>query len=189
VLPGQPARRYAALAARLRRAGLALALAQSESVAGITWRTLATSDLAEGPDALLALGAPTDRGELASAREDVAVLAEHGRRAGLSGAVGVEDHLLEVIVGRSPRLVERMRERILGSMAGGDRAELTRTLQTLLALDLDRTATSATLHVHRNTLAYRLRRIEETSGLDLSRPRDVACAYVAMRAESDRQER
>jgi carbohydrate diacid regulator len=39
---------------------------------------------------------------------------------------------------------------------------------------MDRAATSAALGVHRNTLAYRLRRIEELAGIDLNRPRDAA---------------
>ncbi len=59
--------------------------------------------------------------------------------------------------------------------------EISRTrLQTLIACRLDRTATSAALHIHRNTLAYRLKRIEEITGLDLGSPRDLACVYVAL---------
>ena len=44
---------------------------------------------------------------------------------------------------------------------------------------MDRTAASAALHIHRNTLAYRLRRIEAITGLDLASPRDLARAHIA----------
>jgi DNA-binding PucR family transcriptional regulator len=36
------------------------------------------------------------------------------------------------------------------------------------------------LHVHRNTLAYRLRQIEEITGLNLGSSRDLACANLAI---------
>ena len=122
VLRGRPSHRYAALATRLRREGLGLAVTHSDAVAGLAWRRLALADLREGDGVLLALGEPTARGELRAAREEVAVLAEHGRREGLAGMLRVEDHLFEVILGRSPGLVLRLRARILGSIAAGDRA-------------------------------------------------------------------
>ncbi len=55
-------------------------------------------------------------------------------------------------------------------------------LQTLVDCRFDRTAASARLNVHRNTLAYRLRRIEEMTELDLGSLRDLARVYVAMEA-------
>ncbi len=182
VLPGQPPQRYGALAARLRRAGWHLAVTQSESVVGLTWRPLELSDLGEGPQALLAIGTPTDRGELHAAREELVVLAEHARRVGLFGVLDADDYLLEMIVGRSPALVRRLRAKVLAPMLDSDRLEPARTLRALISCRFDRTATSALLHVHRNTLAYRLRRIEQITGLDLGSPRDLACVYVAMEA-------
>ncbi len=182
VLPGLPPHRYAALAARLRRGGWCLSLTQSECVVGLTWRPLELSDLGEGPQALLVIGEPTARAELQAAREELAVLAEHGRRAGLLGVLKADDYLLEMIVGRSPGLVERLRAKVLAPMLDSDRLEPARTLRALISCRFDRTATSTLLHVHRNTLAYRLRRIEEITGLDLGSPRDLACVYVAMEA-------
>ena len=55
-----------------------------------------------------------------------------------------------------------------------------RTLRTLVSCGFDRAATSAQLHVHRNTLSYRLGRIEEITGLDLDSPRDAATVYLAI---------
>jgi len=180
VMPGRPPHRHAALAARLRRGGWRLAVTQSDCVVGLTWKPLELLDLDEGPDVVLAIGGPRPRAELADAREEVTVLAEHARRVGLVGRLTAEDHLLEILLDRSPRLLERLRERVLAPLAGDDRGELAHTLQALIGCRLDRTATSATLHVHRNTLAYRLKRIEEITGLDLASPRDLACVYLAL---------
>jgi hypothetical protein len=180
VLPGRAAHRHAALAARLRRGGWRLTVTHGELVTGLAWEALKLSDLQEGADALMAVGEPTPRGELLAAREDITALVEHARTIGLRGVLRAEDHLLEIILGRAPVLVERLRARILAPLAEGDRAELTHTMRTLLSCRLDRSATSAALHVHRNTLAYRLARIEERTGLDLGSPRDLACVYVAL---------
>jgi len=179
-LPGRPPHSHAALAARLRRAGWRLAVTQSDCVVGLTWKGLELLDLGEGHDVVLAIGAQTRRAELAHAREEVTWLAEHARRVGLRGRLSVEDHLLEILLAGSPRLAARLRERVLEPLAGDDRAELAHTLRALLDCRLDRTATSAALHVHRNTLAYRLKRIEEITALDLGSPHDLACVYAAL---------
>ncbi|HWX95972.1 MAG TPA: helix-turn-helix domain-containing protein [Solirubrobacteraceae bacterium] len=180
VMPGRPPHSHAALAARLRRGGWRLAVTQSDCIVGLTWKPLDLADLGEGPAALLAIAPATARAELADAREEVLVLAEHGRQVGLVGLVRTEDHILEILLGRSPQLAARLRATVLGPLAEHDRGELARTLRTMIACRLDRTAASRALHVHRNTLAYRLKRIEELTGLDLSSPRDLACVYVAL---------
>lgn len=183
VMPGRPPHSHAALAARLRRGGWRLTVTQSDCVVGLTWKPLELRDLGEGSAVALAIGEPTPQGELAAAREEVILLAEHARRAGLLGRLNAEDHLLEIALERSPRLVSRLRTRVLAALADDDHGDLAHTLQTLISCRLDRTATSAALHVHRNTLAYRLKRIEEITGLDLASPRDLACVYVALAGE------
>jgi hypothetical protein len=179
VMPGRPPRRHAALAARLRRRGWTLTVTEGDRVVGLTWKPLDLGDLDEGPDVLLAIARPAPRDELAEARDDLVALAEHGRRLGLRGRMHAEDHLLELLMGRSPRLVARLRARVLEPLGGREHRELVRTLHVLVACRFDRGATSAALHVHRNTLAYRLRRIQEIAGLDLDDPRDLACVYLA----------
>ncbi len=185
-LPGQPARSHAALAARLRREGWRLAVTQSDCVIGLTWKPLDLRDLGEGHDVVLAIAAPTHRAELADAREEVTWLAEHARRVGLRGRLRAEDYLLEILLAGSPRLAARLRERVLEPLALDAHAELVNTLRTLLECRLDRTATSAALHVHRNTLAYRLKRIEEIAALDLGSPHDLACVYAALANDAGR---
>ena len=106
------------------------------------------------------------------------MLAEQGRRMGLLGRLNVDDYLPEILLGRSPALAARLQEKVLAPLA--DHAELARTLQTFVACRFDRTATSKALHIHRNTLAYRLGRIEEITGLDLGSPRGLAFVYMAI---------
>ncbi|QKW40863.1 helix-turn-helix domain-containing protein [Actinomadura sp. NAK00032] len=58
--------------------------------------------------------------------------------------------------------------------------ELLRTLERYLACDLDRRATGAALHVHPNTVAYRVRRISALTGLDPARPSDLQLLNAAL---------
>lgn len=175
--------RHSALAARLRSAHRALAVTDGDTVAGLTWSELELADVGLGGQVLLVIAEPTERARLRVAREEVALLAEHGRRHGLTGRVQTRDHVLEILVAGAPTLTSRLREKILAPLQGGEHPELLQTLQTLVECRFDRTAASAKLHVHRNTLAYRLRRIEELSGIDLGSLRDLACVYVALAAE------
>lgn len=179
VIPGSPPHRHAALAARLRRAGWGLAVTHSDRVSGLTWKPLGPADLGERADVLLALAEPTPRDMLAESRADLAVVVEQARLTGATGLLHSEDWLLEAIVGRSPRVAAALRERVLGPL-GADGGTLEATLRALLDQRMDRTATSAALQIHRNTLAYRLTRIEELTGLDMGSPRDLACVHIAL---------
>jgi DNA-binding PucR family transcriptional regulator len=97
--------------------------------------------------------------------------------------VRAEEWLLEGILARSPRLAARLAQRVLAPLAE-DAGALEGTLRALLDHRMDRTATSASLQIHRNTLAYRLARIEKLTGLDLSDPRDLACVHLALQARA-----
>jgi PucR C-terminal helix-turn-helix domain len=180
VIPGSPPRRHAALASRLRRAGWPIAVTHSDRVTGLTWTPLELGDLGEGGEVLLALGEPTAREGLAEARADLALVVDSALARGASGTIQAEDWLLEIVTGRSPRLLARIAQRVLGPLQE-DGGQLERTLRVLLEHDMDRTATSAQLQIHRNTLAYRIARVQELTGLDLARPRDLALIHVALR--------
>ena len=58
-------------------------------------------------------------------------------------------------------------------------AALRRTLDAWFANGESAGATAAALHIHRNTLDYRLRRIEEATGLDLGKSEDRLLLYVS----------
>jgi DNA-binding PucR family transcriptional regulator len=96
--------------------------------------------------------------------------------------VHVRDHVPELLLARSPRLAAALHDRYLAPLAAPRHAELRRTLEVLVCCRLDRGRTCALLHVHRNTLAYRLARIEELLGIDLSSPRDLTCLVLALGA-------
>nr|GEU28571.1 hypothetical protein [Tanacetum cinerariifolium] len=57
---------------------------------------------------------------------------------------------------------------------------LQRTLETWFRHDSHLAATADALHIHRNTLDYRLRRIGEITGLDLSKLEDRFLLYVSL---------
>lgn len=63
---------------------------------------------------------------------------------------------------------------------GKNRAMLQRTLEAWFAHDGHPAATAEALHIHRNTLDYRLRRIGEITGLDLARLEDRFMLYISV---------
>jgi DNA-binding PucR family transcriptional regulator len=183
-IPGASPRRHAALAARLRGCGR-LAVAEGDRVFALALTAPAPGDLGEGAHVLLAVTEETPRAELAAVREELQLLVDLGRRLQLTGVLTPASHAIELLLARSPRIAETLRACILGPLIrGGEGADLVHTLRTLVSCGFDRASTSRALHVHRNTLGYRLRRIEQLAGIDLAKPRDVACVYLALTAEA-----
>ena len=85
-----------------------------------------------------------------------------------------------------------MRHR-LGERRGGvalDQRELIggpllhEALRAYFAHDLDIATTAASLHMHRNSLRYRLARAEQVLGRSLKQPATVAALYIALVAEA-----
>jgi DNA-binding PucR family transcriptional regulator len=66
--------------------------------------------------------------------------------------------------------------------------DLTRTLETYLALDLDRRMAAGALHVHPNTLDYRLRRIVDLIGIDPSTAHGLQLIGAALAARRLRKD-
>jgi len=183
-IPGASPRRHAALASRLRGEGR-LAVTQGDRVFGLALCAPEPGDLGESKRALLALGEETPRAALATAREELSLLVDHGRRTRLAGVLTPGSHALELLLARSPRIAAALCARVLEPLArGGEGADLVHTLRTLVRCGFDRAETSRALHVHRNTLGYRIRRIEQLAGIDLARPRDITCVYLALAAEA-----
>lgn len=182
-IPGASPRRHAALAARLRGEGR-VAVTEGDRVFGLGLAPPEISDLGEGSQALLALGEETQRTEFAAAREELQLLVDLGRRTRLAGVLTPASHALELLLARSPRIARVLCQRILDPLArGGEGADLVHTLRTLVQCGFDRARTSQVLHVHRNTLGYRVNRIEQLTGIDLDSPRDVARVFLALAAE------
>jgi hypothetical protein len=91
----------------------------------------------------------------------------------------------ELLLASVPGSVLRsFRERLLGPLLAYDerhRAELLPTLREFLACSGSWNACAATMYVHVNTVRYRIRRIEELTGRDLSCLDDQVDFFLALR--------
>jgi sugar diacid utilization regulator len=102
-----------------------------------------------------------------------------------SGAYTLGDVLLEYQLSRPSDALPA-----LGSLLEPlDRnPDLVLTLETYLGHDLDRRGTAAALHVHPNTLDYRLRRVVELTGIDPATTRGLQLVGAALAARRLRRE-
>jgi hypothetical protein len=104
-------------------------------------------------------------------------------RATLVSCAELASHVL--LLAAVPEPARRsFRARLLGPLEAYDRehdAGLVRTLDAFLASSGSWSRCASRLHVHVNTLRYRLRRIEELTGRDLSRLEDRVDFFLALR--------
>jgi DNA-binding PucR family transcriptional regulator len=104
-------------------------------------------------------------------------------RATLVSCAELASHVL--LLAAIPEPARRsFRARLLGPLEAYDRehdAGLVRTLDAFLASSGSWSRCASRLHVHVNTLRYRLRRIEELTGRDLSRLEDRVDFFLALR--------
>lgn len=99
------------------------------------------------------------------------------------GAYRVDDLLLDYVLTRPSPARDRL-ENLLAPLDDGP--DLVATLQAYFANDFDRRTTAAELHVHPNTLDYRLRRVTELTGLDPSTARGLQHLGAALKVRSTR---
>ncbi|MFG1925832.1 PucR family transcriptional regulator [Cryptosporangium sp. NPDC048952] len=163
------------LAAELTAAGGVLAFSEGGRVDGICLSQSSLERLTELDEVAFAVGAPASRGRLAAACHDLHVVIDVAVRRGRTGKVGLADFAPEVLVELCPEVSDALTARVYDPLPD----DLRTTLHALVAFGFDRTTTAATLHIHRNTLLYRLGRIEERLGLDLSRAADQVAIYLA----------
>src|SRR5215472_9373190 len=124
--------------------------------------------------------------EAGSARRLAALrLAGPGSAAAVSVVTSDEVASHELLLASVPASVLRsFRERLLGPLLAYDdqhRAELLPTLREFLACSGSWNACAAKMYVHVNTVRYRIRRIEELTGRDLSRLEDQVDFFLALR--------
>ncbi|MEW6638417.1 MAG: PucR family transcriptional regulator [Actinomycetota bacterium] len=80
---------------------------------------------------------------------------------------------------------QRVVERVLGRILAYDDvhgSHLAKSLRTFLVNNRSWQKTAAELHVHKQTLVYRMRRVEELTGRKLDRTEDLAELWLAFRA-------
>ena len=124
--------------------------------------------------------------EAGSARRLAALrLAELGGTSAISVVPSDEVASHELLLATVPASVLRsFRERLLGPLLAYDdqhRAELLLTLREFLACSGSWNACAVRMYVHVNTVRYRIRRIEELTGRDLSRLDDQVDFFLALR--------
>ena len=136
----------------------------------------------EGMDCVVGVSMPVDT--LARSVE-LAQLALRMRAAGVLNGdpVFVDDHLDTLIVHRDPRLLSFLRAQVLApldDLPNGSRERLTETLVSWLRHHGDRVAVAADLHVHPQTVSYRLGRLRDLFGARLEDPRERSRMLLAL---------
>lgn len=90
---------------------------------------------------------------------------------------------IDTLLAAQPSYASELRVNVLGPLAAAVDAEpLLDTLQAWFAADGSPAQAGIMLHCHRNTIGYRLGRIAELTGRNVSRPADAAELYVALRS-------
>ena len=180
---GAPARRHSELASALRAIVASSRSPRASASPGSRPTPPGRSRSSLGPDVVLALAAPTPRATLATALDDMRLLADLGRRLGRTGTVAVDELLPELLLA-APRVSPTrsatacwIRSRRSAATGRGPR----QTLAAFVDASLDRRLAAERLHVHPNTLDYRLRQVQELTGLDVHRPEDLVLVMLALR--------
>ncbi len=96
-----------------------------------------------------------------------------------------EDEALSPFLPRSLSESRRIVEHVLGAILDYDAAhdsQLVASLQAFLSHNRSWQRAAATLHVHKQTLVYRMRRVEELTGRRLDRTQDVVELWLALQA-------
>ncbi|WP_340384310.1 helix-turn-helix domain-containing protein [Streptomyces sp. SS7] len=101
------------------------------------------------------------------------------------GVARFDDNPLAMLVAAAPAEAAHLTEVVLGpvlALPAAERARLLTTLEHWFAAAGSAADTARTLFVHRNTVRYRLRRVEELTGRSLSDPRATADLGAALLA-------
>jgi PucR C-terminal helix-turn-helix domain/GGDEF-like domain len=99
--------------------------------------------------------------------------------------VRYEDVPIAVLLATAPDAAGTVASRILGPVLALPESECDNILSTLRVWFAEDGATSVAaekMHVHRNTVRYRLRRLEELTGRSLGQPTGLAELYLALEA-------
>jgi DNA-binding PucR family transcriptional regulator len=101
---------------------------------------------------------------------------------------GLDDRLPEALLAEAPDLVPRLRRAALGDLLdlpAPDRETLLTTLRAVLDADGSPSHAATALYCHRNTVMYRLARLESLTGRRLADARDRLLLGLALVAPSD----
>ncbi|MGH9042605.1 MAG: PucR family transcriptional regulator, partial [Acidimicrobiia bacterium] len=143
--------------------------------------------VAEGLEVWGAVGRPvTEPEHLAESRGDAHLALDFLARMGAPAARVLRFEEFELIdallCAADPGQLRARVDLVLGPLR--DHPQLLETLLTYLAEDLNVNAAAARLHVHPNSLRYRLTRVEEELGRPVRSLSTLVDLYLALRAES-----
>ncbi|MFF4898003.1 PucR family transcriptional regulator [Streptomyces sp. NPDC001068] len=178
-LAGASVGSHADLAARLRAAGV-LAFTEGLRVTGLTPEGFGWTAFLEDPRLILAQDPPLARDRLGAAVDGLRALVAIAARSGRRGRVRADEYLPELLLADSPGTADRLVRRVFGPLERAEAVDLSDTLRCLARHGFDTTAAAAALPVHRNTLLYRLGRIEKLTGLSLRDQRDRTVVLLAV---------
>ena len=165
----------------------------------VVWVLSGGAPRAQGEPLFLALRAAAGadvpvRLGLSLPREDLTGVADAYHQAVLAAQslAGPEGHawfdlvdpVYWVLKQQPPANLATMRDRLVGPVKDADDGKLWRTLTAYLRSPDDLTALAEELHVHVNTLRYRLKRIATLLGVDLARPETLAKLYLAQQIDA-----
>jgi hypothetical protein len=147
-----------------------------------TWHARLGSELTAAAQAAVTLGVAEahHRQDIAAATTQATELVRLARELGRPpGSYLLDDLLLEYACTRDPAVLARL-ESLLAPAA--DKPFFLDTVRTYLAVDSDRRRAAALLHLHPNTLNYRIRRVHELTGLDVTTTKGLALLAAALLA-------
>lgn len=143
----------------------------------------ASQSLADLPGALVSIGLVAS-GTAGLRASHLTARAAHSLNlltAKVGPVVSFAEHGLLCLVAQQPELARWFVEFEVGALrsTGAQRDELHETLRTLIGFNGSLVRTSEALFIHRNTIAYRLKKIEDALGRDpLARPAETGTALV-----------
>lgn len=108
--------------------------------------------------------------------------------AGAGGSAALDDRLPEALLAEAPDLVPRLRRAALGGLLdlpAPERATLLATVRAVLDADGSPSRAAGVLYCHRNTVMYRLSRLEALTGRRLTDARDRLLLALALAAADD----
>ncbi|MGN6723038.1 MAG: PucR family transcriptional regulator [Marmoricola sp.] len=141
--------------------------------------------LSEAATGRVGLSAPFHRLEEAAEAKRSARVACIAMAPDAVGVVAYDDDPLAVLLASVPDQAAALARSLLGPVLDLPPEDSAMLLDTARGWFAERGSTSTAarvLHIHRNTVRYRLRRVEELAGLDLADPADTARLQVALEA-------
>ena len=146
----------------------------------------------DGTAAIIGLAVPTlELPNSLAAAESLRAVAGEARpqdprpRSGAKAALVVDDHLLDLVLRSDTALLARLTDRVLAplqSLPEAARERLAMTLLAWLAHAGARTAVAAALHVHPQTVRYRMSQLRDVFGDVLDNPEQRTALMLVLRA-------